>query len=104
MVTNPNVIHTSRDFINILELKNILIDAAYIFGSQAEGTAHEYSDIDLALVSKSFSGIRFDDNVLIIKNTPYTFFDIETHPYRPEDFTPDNPFVEEILKTGIRIK
>ena len=34
---------------------------------------------------------------------PRTSFDIETHPYRPEDFTEENPFVNEILKTGIRI-
>jgi hypothetical protein len=28
---------------------------------------------------------------------------IEPHPFRPEDFTPDNPEVAEILRTGIRI-
>jgi hypothetical protein len=29
--------------------------------------------------------------------------DLELHPYRPEDFTEDNPFVKEILQYGIRI-
>jgi uncharacterized protein len=104
MVNNQDVIKISRDFIDTLEVKNIPIDQAYIFGSQAKGNANEYSDIDLALISQSFSGIRFDDNVLIIKNTPNSFYDIETHPFRPEDFTPNNPFVKEILKTGLRIK
>jgi hypothetical protein len=28
---------------------------------------------------------------------------LEVHPFRPEDFAKDNPFVEEILETGIRI-
>ena len=68
-----------------------------------KGNAHKYSDIDLALVSCNFCGIRFDDNETIINVTPNNFYNIETHPYRPEDFTIDDPFVEEILRTGIRI-
>ena len=32
-----------------------------------------------------------------------TCFDIETHQYLTEDFTDANHFVNEILKTGIRI-
>jgi len=28
---------------------------------------------------------------------------IEPHPFRPEDFTPDNPWVAEILRSGIKI-
>jgi hypothetical protein len=26
---------------------------------------------------------------------------LELHPYRPEDFTDDDPFVKEIIKTGL---
>jgi predicted nucleotidyltransferase len=103
MAINSSVIETSKKFIECLEQKNIHIEQAYIFGSQANDTAHPYSDIDLALISNAFSGFRFNDNVKIIKNTPNNFYDIETHPYRPEDFTMDNPLVEEILRTGIRI-
>jgi len=28
---------------------------------------------------------------------------IEPHPFKPEDFTEENPFVKEILKQGIEI-
>jgi hypothetical protein len=29
--------------------------------------------------------------------------DVELHPFRPEDFNEDNPFVKEIIRTGIKI-
>ena len=29
--------------------------------------------------------------------------DIETIPFRPEDFVVDDPFVQEILETGMRL-
>ena len=103
MAINSEIIELSKTFIKALESKNIHIEEAYIFGSYAKETNHKYSDIDLALISGSFSGVRFDDNVKIINNTPHNFVDIETHPFRPEDFTKDNPFVEEILKDGFKI-
>jgi len=104
MVIESTIIKQASDFINCLESKNIHINEAFIFGSHTKGTATPYSDIDLALVSSSFSGIRFDDNVKIIKNTPHNFVDIETHPFKPEDFSSDNPFVDEIIKTGYRLR
>ena len=29
--------------------------------------------------------------------------DLEPLPYRPEDFTPDDPFVREVLETGVGV-
>ena len=57
----------------------------------------------MAIVSKDFVGIRFFDNQKLAKSKLRTSIDLEIHPYRPEDFTEDNPFVKEILETGIRI-
>jgi uncharacterized protein len=103
MAIDPNIIKQVNDFISFLEFNNLHIENAYIFGSHIRGTATKYSDIDLALVSKSFSGIRIEDNTKIIKNTPHTFIDIETHPFRPEDFSPENPLANEIIKTGYKV-
>ena len=76
----------------------------YLFGSYAQGTAREYSDIDVAIVSDDFFGERFDDVKTLIKFMLKSSIDIEIHPFKTEDFTPDNPFVEEILRTGKRIQ
>lgn len=77
---------------------------AYIFGSHVNGNVSEYSDIAPAIISTTFTGIRFDDNLMIIKNSPPSYPQIETHPFVPEDFTKSNPFASEIMRTGYRIE
>ena len=84
-------------------MENISISKAILFGSYTKGTNHEFSDIDLAVVSSDFKGIRLYDNIKLIDAALRSSIDIETHPYHPEDFTEDNLFVKEILEHGIRI-
>lgn len=81
----------------------INIKGVYLFGSYAKGNAHKYSDIDLALVSDDFEGSRFFDKKRINKYLLKTSTDFQIHPYRTEEFTYEDPFVAEILKTGIKI-
>lgn len=92
-----------KKFVDEAKKDNISISQAFLFGSYAKGTNHEYSDIDVAVVSLDFEGIRYYDNQKLFDARYNTSIDLETHPYRPEDFTEDNPFVREILETGIRI-
>ena len=77
------------------------LERAILFGSYAKGTSGKWSDIDIALVSKDFTGVGFFDrkkvNPFVIKADSR----VEPHPFRPEDFTEDNPFVKEILRQGI---
>ncbi len=79
------------------------IQDAILFGSYASGRANQWSDIDLALVSNEFEGIRFLDKDKIRKSTISVSTDLEVLPFNPRDFTPSNPLVKEILDTGIRI-
>jgi predicted nucleotidyltransferase len=92
-----------KKFIDAAQEDNISISQAVLFGSYAKGTNHKWSDIDLAVVSDDFEGIRFYDNQKLFYAKDNSSFEIEPHPYRPEDFTEDNPFVKEILAHGIRI-
>jgi len=104
MVNVPDkIIETIKKLIDEALKENIRISQAVLFGSYAKGTEHEFSDIDVAVVSEDFEGIRLFDNIRLGKPRVNTCVDIETHPYRPEDFTEDNPFVKEILEYGIRI-
>lgn len=79
------------------------IQDAILFGSYASGQANQWSDIDLALVSHEFEGIRFIDKNKIRKITIAVSTDLEVFPFNPKDFTPGNPLVKEILDTGIRV-
>ena len=91
-------------YIKAIEANNIHIDKAILYGSYAKGSFTELSDIDLALVSEDFEGIRFSDREKIRKFSIQINSDISPMTYRPEDFTEDNPFVVEILKDGIVIR
>jgi len=83
-----------------LHLHHIHCQKAYLYGSYAKGTFSPDSDIDLALVSANFSGDIIDDQVLLMKLRRTIDPRIEPYPFLPDEFTPDNPFVHEILETG----
>ncbi len=102
---NKKIVSEIRNLIKILQRNGIDISAAYIFGSYAKGRAIKWSDIDVALVSDDFSGIRFYDiEKLISTLKKYNNF-IEFHPFKKEDFNPEKDlFVKEIVSTGYKIK
>jgi predicted nucleotidyltransferase len=83
--------------------KDISVEQVYLFGSYAKGNVKEYSDIDLAIVSNDFQGIRFYDRKKLFKYLIKINTDIEIHTFKTEDFTTDDPFVAEIIKTGLRV-
>jgi len=89
----------------LLELKKhrIPLKEAILFGSYANGTFQEWSDIDIALVSEIFKGNRIKDKDKIRKITLSVGSDIEVLPFSPKDFNPENPLVKEILDTGNRL-
>ena len=83
--------------------KKINIVQAYLFGSSAKGKRHEWSDIDLAIISPDFTGDSFEDSKLFFPFILKVDRAIEVHPFHPDDFSPANPFVKEILASGVKI-
>lgn len=102
MYSKKDLNNLIKELVDLIKTE-IAVNGIYLFGSYANGKAHEYSDIDLALVSDDFEGIRFYDKKRINKYLLKTTTDFEIHPYKTEEFTEDDPFVAEILKTGIKI-
>jgi predicted nucleotidyltransferase len=69
--------------------KKYEIDAIILFGSYAKGNNTEDSDIDIAIISKDFEDIDAR---------------IEPHPIKTEDYEEkSNPFIQEIINTGIKV-
>ncbi|MFQ5640225.1 MAG: nucleotidyltransferase domain-containing protein [bacterium] len=97
------IVNKVRKFITTAGKYGIPVKTAYLFGSWAQGRAHEWSDIDLAIISEKFEGIKFYDRRKLDRAVLEVDSDIQIHPYRPEDFNKDNPFVLEILRTGVQI-
>ena len=104
MAKIPNIIiNKVKDYIDILNKNGFPIKRAVLFGSYVNGNYNKWSDIDIALVSDKFEGIRFNDRKKIRKFKFEVSADIEPLPYTPNDFSTNDPFVKRILKTGIRI-
>lgn len=91
-------------FLSELAEDGIGIEQAILFGSYAQGTFDEWSDIDLALVSSTFEGDRLRDREKIRRIKLKISSLLEPIPYTPEVFSQGDPFVQHILKTGIRIR
>jgi predicted nucleotidyltransferase len=86
-----------------LRAHRIGLTNVYLFGSYVCGEPTADSDIDVAVVSDDMSGDVIEDGVRLMRCRRNVDLRIEPHPFRPEDFTPDNPWAAEILQTGIRI-
>jgi predicted nucleotidyltransferase len=89
-------------YINRLVLNKINIQSAYLFGSFAKGTFHKDSDIDLALVFDEIENI-FETEVMLMTFRKDDETIIEPHIFKKSDFVNRNPYVDEILNTGIKI-
>lgn len=93
-----------RAYLKVISDNNIKIEKAYLFGSYARGTYREDSDIDIAIVSRDFSGDRFADRRRVVPLRRRIDRRLEPIPYLPEDFKENDPLVIEILKNGIEIR
>lgn len=91
-------------YLNELNRHNIPIREAVLFGSYAKGNYHEWSDIDIALVSEIFTGDRIDNKDKIRKITLSVSSQIEVIPFSLWEFNLQNPLAKEILTTGMKLQ
>lgn len=92
---------TIKKYLTLLDENNVKIKTAYLFGSYAKGTETKWSDIDIAIVSDTFEGIRIKDREKIRKLTLSISSSLEVMPFHPKDFSEENPFAKEIIESGI---
>ncbi|HOY95382.1 MAG TPA: nucleotidyltransferase domain-containing protein [Catalimonadaceae bacterium] len=104
MHTKATAIDTAYEFTRALLVQGLKLDRAIIFGSYVNGSPEPYSDIDIALVSPQFSGFGFEDRKLFARlNNRQPFINIETKTFPSEYFEQGDPFISEILRTGIEV-
>lgn len=83
--------------------KEIKVDKIILYGSYSKGNPRQDSDIDVAVVSPDFTGDKIEDRLRLMKCRWNVDLRIEPMPFRPEEFVPDDPFVREIMETGIEV-
>ena len=96
-----NIIDIIKEYVNEIS-KYYKIQEVYLFGSYAKGTNTEDSDIDVAIIINSNEN-TFDLLVELMMYTKNIDLRIEPHPIKIEDFESGNPFVQEILDTGLKV-
>lgn len=79
-----------------------IVKNAVLFGSYANGTNNEDSDIDIALVMDKVPDV-IDTQIELMKMRRDIDLRIEPHPFRVEDFNIDDPIVSEIMNNGVKI-
>lgn len=93
-----------------LEYRALLIkhkiqpDIIILFGSQAKGTSHKYSDIDLAIVSRNFKKGNTKDSIKLNRiafelDAPIEAVPVNYYEYMKKETT--SPILDQIFKTGI---
>jgi predicted nucleotidyltransferase len=90
------------DFVQRLE-KGIRVEAVILFGSHAHGTAREWSDIDLAVISPDFEDMAMPRRQdIIARLTVHRHRDMAPLGYPSSEY--HNPgrhsFLREIIRTG----
>ena len=82
------------------------IDKVYLYGSHAKGTQRENSDVDICFFSEAFETRRSFDiltDLFYLKIKYDKDVLIEPNAFPTSELYNDNPFVKEILRTGLEI-
>ena len=102
MLSKKIAIETALGFINDLKAIGYNPNQAWLFGSVISGKTNEYSDIDLALWDKQFTGVLHIDGEKIKKLLlKYKLIELHTFPYNITEM--EDPFIGVIKKTGEKV-
>ena len=98
------VLATVKKFKSALESINISVEKLILFGSHAEGTAREDSDIDLVVISSSFSGKSYWERINILTDAIYQVFaPIEASAFTPDEWKSEKSLISDYAKNGLLI-
>jgi len=103
MLTKNAAIEIVDNYAREIQAQGVHLRTVILYGSHAKGTQNQWSDIDVALVADEFEGLPTDIHhfMTIAIKKPYTRIEPNTFP--TDYFYEGDPFIEEIIKTGIKI-
>ncbi len=102
MISREIAINTAKSFIKDCKSNGLEFHKVLLFGSFAKNEAHNWSDIDLLLISDQFGDNVFDNLKLYSKvNIKYPI--IETHPYPTYIYLEGDDYIKEISKDVLKL-
>lgn len=98
------ILNTIKEFKKALEAINIHIDQLILFGSHADGSAREDSDIDLVVISSSFAEKGYWERINILSDAIYQVFEpIEASAFTPDEWKSKKSLITDYAKNGILV-
>ena len=99
-----SIIDITKSYINDVR-RTFPVDKAVLFGSYAKGTADAQSDIDICFFLDNYCGKERVEIIIellsLVRKYRGTYFEPIVFP--SSEINNDNPFVKEILCTGMEI-
>ena len=99
------VLNILRRFKRELESLDIRVEQLILFGSHADGTAHEASDIDVVVISTSFSDKNYWERIDLLTEAIYKVLaPIEASAFTPEEWKTEKSLMVDYVKNGVWVK
>lgn len=100
-----SVMDIVKEFKMALESEHIEIEQLILYGSHAEGKAKEESDIDVVVISSSFSDKNYSERIDILTEAIYKIFEpIEASAFTPDEWKSNQSLLVDYAKNGILIQ
>ena len=102
-IDQETAIKSGKKFASLVRTKIDSDALVLLFGSFAKNKPHDRSDIDIAVISKTF-GSNVVENLVNIGILGYSVHpDIEAHAISLKDWEYTTPFINEIKRTGVSL-
>jgi len=102
-IDQKTAIKSGKQFASLVRSKIDSEAIVLLFGSCVKNKSHNRSDIDIAVISKTF-GNNVVENLVNISLLGYLVHpDIEAHAFSINDWEYSTPFINEIKKTGVML-
>ncbi len=94
-----------REFVKRVGEWGIRIDKVILYGSYAQGCAHKFSDIDVAIISPDFGKNRMEERSRLFRLAVKVDARLEPISFSTKAFEEDTwvPIIYEIKNTGMEI-
>ena len=95
------VIEIVHRFQQSIERRGIKPLKVILYGSYADGTTHEGSDIDIVVISEDFKDMSYWERIDVISDTIYEIFaPIEAVALTPAEWDRGDSFVTDFARNG----
>lgn len=96
-----SVVTVVEHFIRELEERGIRPQTVILYGSQAAGTATETSDIDVVVISESFSGKSYWERIDVLTEAIYAVYaPVEAVAMTPEEWAAGDSLIVDYAGKG----